>query len=156
MLLFNWKVPKTPKKIKQNTNSGILLHTVFILSSSSRRGKCCDTVTALALLPSCLQERSKTQCPMQRIVKCVLRVPSEAISGKITSTTIPLESLQVQDALIRERLHGCVRACKRVLGVGHEIYICYRAPHWVREVLVDLLNLSIIQHNVDLIMHSEA
>lgn len=40
--------------------------------------------------------------------------------------------------------------------VGHEIYICYRAPHWVREVLVDLLNLSIIQHNVDLIMHSEA
>lgn len=29
-------------------------------------------------------------------------------------------------------------------------------PHWVREVLVDLLNLSIIQHNVDLIMHLEA
>lgn len=47
----------------------------------------------------------------------------------------------------------CVEVC---VGVGHEIYICYRAPHWVREVLVDLLNLSIIQHNVDLIMHSEA
>lgn len=29
-------------------------------------------------------------------------------------------------------------------------------PHRVREVLVDLLNLSIIQRNVDLIMHSEA
>ncbi len=40
--------------------------------------------------------------------------------------------------------------------VGHEIYICYRDPHRVREVLVDLLNLSIIQHNVDLIMHLEA
>lgn len=50
----------------------------------------------------------------------------------------------------------CVRACECMLGVGYEIYICYRAPHWVREVLVDLLDLSIIQHNVDLIMHSEA
>lgn len=29
-------------------------------------------------------------------------------------------------------------------------------PHWVREVLVDFLNLSIIQDNVDLIMHLEA
>lgn len=29
-------------------------------------------------------------------------------------------------------------------------------PRWVREVLVDLLNPSIIQRNVDLIMHSEA
>lgn len=28
-------------------------------------------------------------------------------------------------------------------------------PCWAGEVLVDLLNLSIIQHNVDLIMHSE-
>lgn len=90
---------------------------------------------------------------MQRIVKYVLRVPSEAISGKITSTTFPSESMQEQGALTRERSHGCVRV--RV-GVGHEIYICYRAPHWVREVLVDLLNLSIIQHNVDLIMHLEA
>lgn len=55
-----------------------------------------------------------------------------------------------------QHLHWCVRACKCMLGVGHEIYICYRAPHRVREVLVDLLDLSIIQHNVDLIMHLEA
>lgn len=92
---------------------------------------------------------------MQRIVKYVLRVPSEAISGRITSTTLPSESMQEQGALTREGTHG--GACERVcVEAGHEIYICYRAPQWVREVLVDLLNLSIIQHNVDLIMHSEA
>lgn len=58
--------------------------------------------------------------------------------------------------LSSKNLHGRVCARKCVLGVGHEIYICYRAPSWVGKVLVDLLNLSIIQHNVDLIMHLEA
>jgi hypothetical protein len=36
------------------------------------------------------------------------------------------------------------------------IYICYRAPLVVREVLVDILNVSIIQHKLDLIMHPVA
>lgn len=80
----------------------------------------------------------------------------EAISEKITSTTVPSESLEGHALLHGKHSHCCVRACECMLGVGHEIYICYRAPHWVREVLVDLLDLSIIQHNVDLIMHSEA
>lgn len=61
----------------------------------------------------------------------------------------------MHDYTANTRTVVCVRAnaCK---GWGHEIYICYRAPHRVREVLVDLLDPSIIQHNVDLIMHSEA
>lgn len=91
---------------------------------------------------------------MQRIVECVLRMPSEAVSGRITSTTSPSESLQEQGALTDGR---CVRGCTS----GSVMKFTYATeppahPQWVREVLVDLLNLSIIQHNVDLIMHSEA
>lgn len=86
--------------------------------------------------------------------------PLRPYQRRLQATTFPSESMQEQGALARRTTHArtvvCVEACAgRAPGAGHEIYICYRAPHRVREVLVDLLNLSIIQHNVDLIMHSE-
>lgn len=84
-------------------------------------------------------------------------MPSEAVSGKITSTTFPSESLQEQGALNPPTLAWlCVRARRCVSGSVMKFTYATEPPLWVREVLVDLLNLSIIQHNVDLIMHSEA
>lgn len=79
---------------------------------------------------------------MQRTVDA-LRVPSEAISGEITSTTFPSENM-------------CAGACVCAGGSVMKFTYATEPPHWVREVLVDLLNRSIIQRNVDLIMHSEA
>lgn len=126
-LVSNWKVPKISKKRKRKQNSGVLLHAVFILSS--RSGVCGgsgDTVTPLAPFPSCQQELSKTQCPMQRIVKCVCE---GALRGRIRDVYKHRGSLGelASTRCSYPRVAVCVLVSARS-GKGHEICICYRSP----------------------------